>query len=360
MPPEQKPDSNTEQTDQPPAEAVAADAPAAVGAAGQTAPADALEKSNEELADQTIDATHPNNPDAAAGQKADSDAPAKKPNAVKAFFHRANIYLLIFILLVVIAGVITIVAYLNGRKAPPVAVVPSQTLTQDDLKNLANSDATVGSSAQTLTIQGNAVFNGQILGRSDLAIAGNLQIGGSFNTSNLTVSGKSNLADTQINSLQVAQNTTIQGATTLTSLNVAGATAFHGPITASQITVTKLIFSGNAVMEVPNHLAFTGATPLRRIDPNVLGAGGSSSLNGSDTSGTINIDTGSNPRAGCFASITFNQPFASQPRVIVSPVGSAAGLLQYYINRNTTGFSLCANNAPAANQVFAFDYFVAD
>ena len=116
--------------------------------------------------------------------------------------------------------------------------------------------------------------------------------------------------------------------------------------------------SGNAILQIPNHLSFTGPSPSRTINAGVLGAGGSASVNGSDTNGTININTGSNPSAGCFARINFQQAFPGQPHVIVSPVGAAAGQTQYYVDRNNTGFSICTNNPAPANQVFAFDYFV--
>lgn len=345
MTPEQKPESEAEK----PADAAA---PAEAASTDEQSKASALEEPATG-SDEVIDATN-----GAPDSKGDGKPP-KKPNAIKKFFHKVNLYLLIFVLLLVVGGAITIVSYLNSKKAPAATVIPSQKLTQDDLKNLANSDATVGSSAQTLTIQGNAIFNGQALIRKDVAIAGNLQVGGTFQISNLTVADKTNLHDTQTNTLQVAQSSSLQGQTTINNLDVSGPSSFHGMVTMSQLTVSKIVFAGNAIVQIPNHLAFTGATPLRRIDANVLGAGGSSSLNGSDTSGTININTGSNPTAGCFASVTFNVAFSTQPRVIISPVGSAAGALQYYVNRTTSGFSLCSNNAPAPNAVFAFDYFTA-
>jgi cytoskeletal protein CcmA (bactofilin family) len=226
------------------------------------------------------------------------------------------------------------------------------------LKSLANTDATVGNTAQTLTIQGSAVINGQTLARSNLNVAGNIQTGGSIQTPSITVSGQSNLGTTQINTLQVASTTSIQGTTTVRDLNVSGAASFSGPITASQITVTRLILSGNASLEVPNHISFTGSTPSRTTNATVLGNGGSANISGSDTAGTININSGNNPTPGCYITVRFNQSFPRQPRVMVSPVGSAAGQLQYYVNRDSNGFSLCSVNAAVNNQSFAFDYFV--
>ena len=317
--------------------------------AEQTLPEDALGKTNEQLGEET------------AAQQTDTppELPPQKPKGFKALLKRMNVYLLAFGLLVIIGGAVATVSYLNSKKAPKAAEIATQELTENALKSLANSDATIGNAAQTLTVQGNAVFNGQVLVRSNLSVAGNIQLGGTLLAPSLTVSGKTTLNDTQISSLQVAQNTAIQGTTTVKDLNVAGAGTFAGPITAAQITVTKLILSGNAVLQVPNHISFTGPTPSRAsIDQAALGSGGTASINGSDTAGTININSGGGPGAGCFIRLAFNQNFSNPPHVLVSPVNSAAGSLDYYVTRNNSGFSLCSNNAPAANQGFSFDYFV--
>lgn len=339
----------------------AQDAPAAGNADSPqpdgTVPADALSKPEASTDSETIDATSGGMTEGPAAGNA-APAPPKKPGGFKAFLRRFNIYFLLFLLVVVVAAVVAAVGYLNSRKPPTTPDLTSQTLTPDTLKQLANSDATVGDSGQTLTVQGNAVFDGQVLVRSNLNVAGTIQLGGPLNISNLIVSDTANLANTQVNSLQVANGSTFQGTVTVQhDLNVGGTTAFSGPVTAGQITVTKLIMSGNAQLQVPNHVAFIGASPGRTIG-NALGGGGSTSVYGSDTSGTINVNTGNNPSPGCFATITFNQKFASTPHVLISPVGAAAGLTQYYVKRDTTSFSVCTDNAAPANQIFAFDYFV--
>ncbi len=319
--------------------------------AEQNAPADALSRTPEELDEDE------------ALRKAASDIPegpaAKKVSPLKALLRRINVYLLIFLFILTIAIIISVVVYLNSTKVPVSPTVGSQQLTQDALKQLANTDATVGNTSQTLTIQGNTIIAGQTLARGNLNVAGNIQAGGSIQAPSLTISGTSNLGTTQINSLQVATNTAIQGTTTLRDLNVSGASSFSGPMTASQITVTNLILSGNATLAVPNHISFTGASPARTsVNGAVLGSGGSASISGSDTAGTINVNTGGSPTAGCFAQFTFNQRFSNSPHVIVSPVGVGAGLTQFYVDRTTSGFSICTANAAPANQVFAYDYFV--
>lgn len=317
------------------------------------APADALSRTPDELEKEEADqaAANPN-------PNASSDQPEKKLSPIKRLFRKVNVYLLIFVLLIVVAGAVTIVNYLNSQKAPPESSIESQGLTEDALKQLANTDASVGNTSQTLTIQGNAVIAGQTLMRGALNVAGNFQSGGSIQGPSLTISGASNLGEAQINSLQVATNTAVQGSTTLRDLNVSGASSFGGAMTASQITVTKLIMSGNALLEIPGHISFTGPSPNRSINASVLGNGGSVSVSGSDTAGLININTGNNPTAGCFTRITFQQAFTGQPRVIISPVGSAAGQTQYYVDRDKTGFNVCTAIPAPANQLFSFDYFV--
>lgn len=324
------------------------EAPAA--SSDQQAPADALSLTPDEIAEETKNT-------AAAGPTPDQLG-EKQLSPLKRLFRKVNVYLLIFGLLLVVAAVITVVTYFNSQKPPEEPNVASQQLTTDALKQLANTDASVGNTSQTLTIQGNAIIAGQTLTRGNLNVAGNFQSGGSVTAPNLTVSGTSNLGTTQINSLQVATNTSIQGTTTVRDLNVSGATSLSGAVTASQITVTRLILSGNAVLQVPNHISFTGSTPSRSPNAAALGAGGTLSINGSDVSGTININTGAGTAAGCFASITFQQVYTNPPHVLVSPIGSAAAQVQYYVDRNTKGFSLCTINAAPTNQTFAFDYFI--
>lgn len=336
----------------PPANGTPADpvTPQAGGAA--QAPADALSRTPDDLSgDPAAQA-------AAAANKPAAPTNEKKISPIKKLFRKINLYFLIFILLVVVAAAIAVVNFFNSQKEAPVASIDSQNLSSDALKQLANTDATVGSSSQTLTIQGNAVIAGQTLSRGNLSVAGNIQAGGSIQGANLTIGGTSNLATAQINSLQVAGTTAIQGTTTLRDLNVAGATSLSGPLTASQITTSKLVLSGNASLQVPNHISFTGPSPSRTINAGVLGNSGSASINGSDTSGTININSGNNPTPGCFIKVTFQQAFSNLPHVLVSPVGATAGQIGYYVTRDQSGFSICGNNAAAPNQIFAFDYFV--
>lgn len=335
--PDDRPNETAEQLDMP---------------ASDQAPEDALSRTPEDLEQEEIET-------AAANSPKDIDSPTtKKQSPFIKILKRVNVYFLIFLILIAIAGAITVVNYLNSQKIEPTIELANQELTEDALKQLSNNYASVGTSTQTLTIQGNAVINGQTLMRGNLNVAGNIQSGGSLQGSSLTVSGNSSLGQTQINGLQVASELAVQGGTSLQGLSVAGNGSFGGGLTASEITTSRLVLSGNATIDVPNHIRFSGPSPGRTVNPGVLGGGGSASVNGSDTAGTVNINTGNNPTAGCFTRINFNQPFPKQPYVVISPVGPGAGLTSYYVDRNTTGFSVCAATPAPANQAFAFDYFV--
>lgn len=316
------------------------------------APSDALSLTPDELEEEAKKSE---------ASKPDSDVPpeeTEKPaSPIKRFFRRVNIYLLIFVLILVIAGVVTIVFYLNSQKVTPPPKIESQTLTEDALKQLANRDASVGNTSQTLTIQGNAVIEGQTLMRGNLNVAGNLQTGGRLQAPSLSISGETSLATAQINSLQVAQNIAVQGDVSLANLNVSGSSTFNGPMTASKITVTELILSGNATLQIPNHIRFAGPTPSRTID-SALGNGGSASVAGSDTSGSVSIRTGTGTIPGCFIHVQFHTAFTNNPHVIISPIGAAAGNTNYYVDRDKNSFSICTTNAAPINSNFGFDYFV--
>jgi len=319
----------------------------------QDIPADALSRTPEDLEQEQAEEKAAN-PDATL-----NEVKGKKVSPIKEFFRKVNIYFLGFVLLAAIAGVITVVSYLNSQKPAPKAVIEGgQALTEDALKELSNTDATVGDTSQTLTIQGNAIIAGEALMRGNLNVAGNFQTGGTIRGPSITISGEANLGTAQINRLQVAQDLAVQGNTTVRDLSASGSASFGGAVSAPQLTVSRLIMGGNAELQIPNHISFTGPSPSRGATGSALGNGGSASVNGSDTSGTINIRTGTGTATGCFVRINFNQNFSRQPKVIVSPVGSGAGQTQYYVDRDQTGFSICAASPAPSNQTFAYDYFV--
>lgn len=289
------------------------------------------------------------------------DTPVKhKDNSpfFQRFAKKINIYLLLFLFLLTVAGGVVVVTYLASKKQEK-NTVQTQSLNGDTLKQLATSDVTVGQPKQILNVQSNAVFAGKVLVRDSLEVAGPIQVGGSLSVPGITVSGNSIFEQLQVNkNLSVQGDGSIQGQLSVQkSLSVAAGATFGGPITAPAITVNTLQMNGS--LTLTKHIVIGGATPDRDNGP-ALGGGGTVALSGSDTAGSININTGSGPVAGCFATIKFTQKYNATPNVIATPIGPGAALIGYYVNRTANDFSVCAANNPPANASFGFDYFIVE
>ncbi len=274
-------------------------------------------------------------------------------NWFKRLADRFNIYLLLFILLVVVAGGGAVIAILQSRTANTPSTIGNQSLSDNALQQLANTDATVGTSKQTLHVQSNAIFAGQVLFRNNLDVAGAVKVGGTLSAPGLNAGGTSTLDQVQVNSLAVSGNSTLQGGLTVQkNLSVAGTGSF-GTLTAQQVSAGTLQLNGNLI--VTRHITAGGPIPSKS-DGNALGSGGTSSLSGSDTAGNITINTGSAPAAGCFVTINFAQKFSGTPRVLLTPVSAAAAGLPYYVSRTSGSFSVCTAAPAAAGQTISFDY----
>lgn len=282
-------------------------------------------------------------------------------NKPRRFTGKFNIYLLGFILVIIIAGAIVLVTALSGRNAAKQEekTIATQTLDKNTLDQLANTDATVGDPKQVLSIQSNAVFAGKVLVRDSLDVAGTIRVGGALTLPGITVSGESNFDQVQVNkTLNIGGDASILGQLTVKkNISSSGSATFGGPLTAPQITTSNLQLIGD--LNVTRHIAAGGATP-GRTNGGALGSGGTASVSGSDTAGNVNINSGSGASAGCFVTVNFAQKFNSTPSVLLTPVGSGAAGLNYYVNRSTSSFSICVASAPPSNASFGFDYFVID
>lgn len=281
--------------------------------------------------------------------------PFQHRSFIRRLWDKLNIYLLLFILVLVIAIGSVVSLTLKGRQ-DAYKIITSQGLTQDELKQLANTDVTVGQPKQILTVQANAVFAGSVLIRGDLEVAGTFKLGGDMSLENLTVSGATQLGDVKANNLTVGSNLNVQGTLTLNSgISVAGQSNFNGGIVASSIITGALQLNGDLK---PTHHIVAGGTIPSISKGTAVGGGGTVSLSGSDTAGSIAVNTGSGPPIGCFATVTFSEAFANTPHVVITPVGPASAGLNYYLTRSTTGFVICSTNAAPASQSFGFDYIV--
>jgi cytoskeletal protein CcmA (bactofilin family) len=296
----------------------------------------------------------------AENDKANKVGQPLKPSVAKQVVNKLlgfNIYFILFVFVIVIAGVVVLFSYNYSKKKTGESSVSTTTLSEDTLSQLANTDASVGTSSQVLNVQSSAVFAGKVLARSDLEVAGNLKLGGGLDLASINVTDSANLGQTSVSQdLSVSGNVAVQGQQTIAkSLQVGGTGSFSGTLSAPQISTSSLQLNGDLVLT--RHITAGGGTPSRS-NGNALGSGGTSSVSGSDTAGSVSINTGSGPGAGCFITVNFTTRYNSTPRVLVTPIGSDAGGVDYYINRSTTSFSICTSNAAPANSGFGFDYFV--
>ena len=277
---------------------------------------------------------------------------------LRGLWKKINIYLLIFILLVVSTLIVFAVAYNNSQKEPEVPATALQDLSTKDLQEIASGNANIGDPRYILNVQSDAIFAGSALIKGDLNVAGNIQLGQALSVPNITIAGTANIATAQVNNLTVSGTTALQGRLAIQDeLTVGRSLSVGGGLTAAQITTGSLTLGGNGNLTLNNHLSAGGQTPSRN-QGDAMGSGGSSSISGSDLAGTLNINTGSNTSAGCFATINFVQRYSSTPHVIISPVGSAAGGIDYYVDRSATNFSICTSSPAPSGRSFAFDYFV--
>jgi cytoskeletal protein CcmA (bactofilin family) len=267
-----------------------------------------------------------------------------------------NIYFLIFLLLVVVTVAATIISYNRQKNETAPEDIASQQLDENAFGQLQSGDTSVGDPKQTLTVQSNTIFSGQVLARSNIEIAGELKVGGALNLSGLVVSGDSTLNQIQANELSLSGDANIQGQLDVSrGLTVAGGASFGGPISSPLISVDALQLNGD--LQFTRHIDAGGPTPSK-ASGGALGSGGTVSVSGTDTAGTIKVNTGGGATSGCFVTITFARSFGETPHVVVTPIGANAAGINYYVNRGTTDFQVCTTNNPPSNSNFAFDYIV--
>lgn len=298
---------------------------------------------------------------AVATESSDVNIPKPaKVSPLKRFGQKVNIYLLLFILVLVVAGAAVIITALSQKKqddAEEKKTISSQVLPDSTLKQLANTDATVGDPKQVLNVQSNAIFAGKVLVRDSLEVAGQLRVGSALSLPGITVSGESSFDSVQVNkTLNIGGDVSVLGQLNVKkNIAVSGGGTFAAGVTAPQISTSNLQLLGD--LNLTRHIAAGGTTP-GRSNGGSLGAGGTSSVSGSDIAGSVNINTGSGTAAGCLVTVDFVQRYNRTPFVNITPVGSSAAAMQFYVNRSTSGFSICSLNAPPAGASFGFDYII--
>ncbi len=287
--------------------------------------------------------TTPATPGATPGAT-DSAAPQpeKKPSLFSKIREAKYLYVSVFGVLILVIAAVSYFS-VKGDKADN-ANPTASTLTANNLASLKGATTVVGDPKQILDIQSNAVFEGQILVRGELNAAGDLKVG-----KDLSVAGVGNF-----NTLQTTGNAAVSGGLTVkANLGVSGSGSF-GSLSTGQLTAGGLTLNGD--LALTHHLTIGGSIP--KVTSGSIGSGGTATISGSDTSGTVTINTGSGATAGTIATITFSTAYKSVPHVVITPVGASAAGLGYYVTRTASGFTINVTNDPTAGSSFSFDYII--
>lgn len=276
---------------------------------------------------------------------------------VKGITGNFNIYLIAFLVIVFIALVITYVALNSNANDGP--TISSQELTEEAFEELAQNESNVGDTNQTLTVEANAIFNGKVLVKDNLDVAGSINVGGPLTLPGITVAGTSAFEDVEVNNnLAILGDASVQGTLTVAAgANVNGNLAVAGDISANSVTADRISFSGD--LQIQRHIDTGGPTPgVTR--GGAVGSGGTVSISGTDASGTVTINTGGSPSSGTLAVVTFAQSYSGTPRVVITPTSAAGSNLDYYVSRTSSGFEIRSTSAPSSSSTYLFDFWVAE
>ncbi len=313
-----------------------------------------------ELSSETLDSSLENT-DTQVNADSKTDKPKVKksfPKRIQSIVSHINIYFLLFIFIVFVAAIVSYISFQQSKKAAEAPTISTTPLDPASLEDLQGSDAKVGDPKSTLSVEANTIFSGKVLVRDSLDVAGTIRVGGALSLPGITVSGTSSFDQIQANNLAISGDVGIQGQLTIQKgVTVTGGASFGGPLSAPSLVVDR--FTLNADLQLNRHIDAGGPTPAKS-DGNALGGGGTVAVSGTDTAGTISINTGGGPGAGCFATIRFATPYGGNPHVVATPIGLASATIAYYVTRSATEFSVCTATPPPAAASFAFDYIVID
>jgi cytoskeletal protein CcmA (bactofilin family) len=299
-------------------------------------------------------------------EKAPSEKLPKKKTGfgdkLKGIVSRLNIYLLLFILIIVIGLIIFFIVF-NSAQDTQTGVTESQELTQEAIDELIGSDAKVGDPKQILTVESDSVFTGKVLIRDGLDVAGPIKVGGSLSLPGITVSGASAFDEVSINTLAIAGDATVQGQLSVQEgLTVSGPVTFSGTFSAAAFAIESL--QVNQDLQINRHIDSGGPTP-GITGGGAIGSGGTVTVSGTDTAGTVTINVGSGAAAGVLATVNFANGFGGTPHVVITPIAAQGspvitGTQKFYLSsRTTSSFSIATSGGLAAGSI-SFDYIVID
>lgn len=279
---------------------------------------------------------------------------------IKSFISNVNPYLILFIAIFLMAIIIVVTVSISSQNSDPTNIVfEGQELDQATLNEILTNESNVGTVDQTLTVAANAIFNGKVLVKDSLDVAGAINVGGALSLPGITVAGQSNFEDVNVSnnlailgSASIQQSLTVQGGADIT-----GNVAIAGSLSATAISSDSIQFTGDAAFT--RHIDTGGGLPSISSGSSV-GGGGTVSISGNDIAGTVTINTGGGPSAGVLANVSFINAYNNTPNMQLTPIGPNASSLNFYANRDTNGFSIGTTSAPASSTTYIFDYFIVE
>lgn len=283
-------------------------------------------------------------------------------NKLRGFASKLNIYLLLFMLLA-LTGIIIFFVVFQSSQTDDQAVTETQELTQEAVDDLIGSDARVGDPRQILTVESDSVFTGKVLIRDGLDVAGPIKVGGSLSLPGITVSGSSAFDEVTINTLTIAGDASIQGQLSVQEgLTVSGPVTFSGTFSAATFAIRSLQVDEELLIN--RHIDAGGPTPGVSAG-GAVGSGGTVTISGTDTAGTVTVNIGGGAGGGVLANVNFAFEFNSTPHVVITPVASqgasvVTGTQKFYLSsRTSTSFSIATSAGLPAGSI-SFDYIVID
>jgi predicted acyltransferase (DUF342 family) len=342
------------------------------------------DKSPEELmsqvanADESLESGPKTSSIDAAADESNADAPAipqrPQPKGIKKILSKINIYFLLFLFVVVLAGASFVVFYFMNQREENLRIETTK-LTEEALEELKTSDAVVGDPRQILTIESNAVITGKVVIKDTLDVAGALRIGGPLTLPSINAVGSASFGSVQSNNIQAAGNLgvggvlDVVGATTLgNNLTVAGNINGGGRLDiGGQATIGGNLVVNGTLSAVGinfneisiNRINISGNTPSVSVS-GAAGGGATASVNGTDTAATVTINTGGGTGTGVLATIFFTSAYnTSNPHPVLTPNGPGCAAIAYYVtNISATQFAIASATPPPPGVPCRFNYIV--
>lgn len=239
-------------------------------------------------------------------------------------------------------------------------------ISSEVLNSLGVNRTTIGTDNTELIVGPDAKFNGTLTVNDDVSIAGQLNLNEKIVAADASLANL-DAGDTNLTTLNVNGDATSTNLNLRQNLIVVGSAQLQG-----QTTITGLLTVGNS-LNVTGNLSVGGTFSVGAFQTNTLMVGGkittrgdapsvakggaliatdTVSISGNDISGTVAVNIGVGTRSGIVAQVSFAHNYGTTPHVVVTPIGP--GVSDYYINRDSAGFSIGVGSIGSGGHAFDF------